>query len=235
MANLFAGTLALASASFAYPTIVVASLPSVAFGLAGVWLLRERAQRKVALGLIATAGFGSAAIGLFNLLRHGGGMHELNDMIQLSAIARQGGDLIKVNELAREVGIEAPYLLAMLLALTVVFYCYRAVPNAVVAATATALLGPALVLIAPPYVAYTEPYTTTPFTLSAAAFSDSPTRTRSRNEFFRRSTTSPANASVTSYSRRRPRPHHQLRQSAERRSLLSRRSIAGERRGRALW
>ncbi len=169
MANLFAGTLAMASASFAYPTIVVASLPSVAFGLAGVWLLRERAQRKVALGLIATAGFGSAAIGLFDLLRRGGGMRELNDMIELSAMARQGGGLIKVNELAREVGIEGPYLLAMLLVLTVVFYCYRAVPNAVVAATATALLGPALVLIAPLYVAYTEPYTTTPFTLSAAA------------------------------------------------------------------
>ncbi|MCS5637582.1 MAG: hypothetical protein NZ990_13755 [Myxococcota bacterium] len=162
---LVGGTACVATASFAYPPVIIAAAMALGLTLAAFWRVREPAAHKRAL--VATLGTGAlaASAGLATIFHFG----TLDDLRRLSdaneALAYQGGGFEKGMLILQEAWLQLPYLLALALTLLGVLACIGRFRNAWLAAGVAALMGPALLMVAAVYKPWREPFTTAPFVL----------------------------------------------------------------------
>jgi len=167
--RLFAGTLLLGVATFAYPTLVVVTIPALALALAAFCLSRDRELWRAALVFVALGGSMAAGWAAWQLVHHDA-FAQVPRMLELSdAMGQQGGGSVKLLKLFIEARLQGLYIVLLLLLLAGLASTLLWRPARSFALPACLLLGPALLFIDRFFEDFTEPYTSAPFVFTTIA------------------------------------------------------------------
>jgi hypothetical protein len=194
-----AGTAAFALAAFAYPPVVLALAPALAFALFQL--------HRVCGGVAGREGLRAAGATVGVAIVLGGGLllalglpGELARIVEFSqSQAQQGGGLAKLTRLGREFQLESRYFGILAIALTTIIGLHCALRSARLALAVSLLLGPALYFAGGYYVKFTLPMITTPFVISALALAAPPLLFATRHRLAREAWTGLVIVATTSF------------------------------------